>query len=310
MNRTDEQPAATCATGFELEACYNGLIFQFLQDEDVAMSLLKANSIDEYFWLRNLIALSLGTRLRQRTAPVLTIMLGDLYLVKGALVGRRRCTMTMLADLTWMPSAFYMRYMLDNMNFGMTASLREATKKKLLAAPRKCLGNWPRKQIVSEIAHEFVGSPREYMQMLRSYGGFTYYMISTKVANARTAQGYNYVGTLIRNRERRELMSCYTRAINAHHGTFDDVDGKGHSAAQMFADNCSGMFVTIMYDILAILATSDLSRVRTIDGKCTVLERITGIIALPNLNDIFVRTFAVPSTKDSVFPEFVEGVRG
>lgn len=264
---------------FGSDACYFGTIFQYIPSKDIAASLHQARSLAEYFWLNNTLAASIDTRIAyDKDARVLVdIMRGNMSLLGFYLF---KCTTHTLDTKIirtierQLVSAFCMRYLLDNLTFGTSPKNRVALEKYMRATPSPMnTRDWTGKQIVSRIAREFVGSVVMYKVLLDSYGMFVYYLISEEDATARRADGTNFVGRLMRGYMAEvRMMSIFTLA--KHYDIFSDVDGKGNSAAQLFADHAVGWSVMYIHKVLATVATCDLSTVRTIDGKCTVMKRI------------------------------------
>lgn len=304
---------------FDIDACCNGTIFQYLSIDNVLDSLFQARSLCEYFWLRSVFAASIDSRIS--TSPSLNdtaidTMRADFCSLFGILPRNSARIMTCLTSAyvtevrnKWAPSPFCTRYMLDNLEFNMKASHRKSALEYLIARPSHVSADdWARKQLVSHIAHAFVGSDASYVQMLHQYDMFAYYMVTTDEANYRDARGLNFVGKMLM-RGRNATSLRHARVFDKCHDIFSNVDGKGHNAEQLFADNCIRMTPWAVYRTLRVIVTHDLSALLTIDGKCTVIERILKLIDYYNMaNDlshvaVFTDIFAVPIDEDTVFPE-------
>lgn len=264
------------APSFSLENCINGIIFSSILAADWRASLFSSTSIASYTWLRDLLAASCDPRYKAFRAgvPVTTRLNVDFHFSHRLVSPARLMNEVMpLGDKYDNVSGVLRRYLLDNLTF---TEDEEMIAKFTAELPRVMIyGNFAEwathgddrdkyycLQLIRSRRndwHDNAHATQYAAQLFHDAEHFHDYMISPEEACECDLGGVRPMFAAFRSRECRiyPLLDVERRVLLTL-GVLNNVDGRGNSLLQVFANMCHRLRADDLYNVLThILGDED-----------------------------------------------------
>lgn len=281
---------------------FRGCIFGYIDVSVQLRMLFTAPSIEGYLWLRAIYGNSFMPRFPRLSlcSSVTEIIASDLMpssKERGERVMYMLNSMWQTEDGTdsWQASGAIRRYMLDNLTFTQPrdVALEARSMVDMMRAPCSSPSTW-----IDGAARELKKFKWFRMQMLRKardmwrtddsiaqYSCFLYeflHMSELLISPRDACERHNGEDNAM-FRDMRAGPALLNQLVQQQAlialGAMDDVDCKGHNAMQVFASKCHNLDFVVMFKRLSlVIGCSDPATTLTIDGECTVAERIVSVL--------------------------------